>query len=952
MFRSMWPTGTAPALHATRAGAPREGRTLRPVSSGDVVRPGIHTLPADQVYAALETGPRGLAIDDLQRRLARYGRNVIPEVRRAPLSFQFLQNFTHVMALLLWVGGAIAFITQTPELGVAIWMVNVINGSFSFWQEYRAEKALEALRRVLPVHARVYRAGEEHRVVAEALVPGDVVLLSEGDRISADARVVEAADLTVDQSSLTGESRPVRKTDRPLPSGEYVSLSDLPNLVYAGTVILSGHGRAVVVATGAQTVFGEIAHLTQTVGDELNPLQRELRRLTRRITALSLALGAVFFLLGHRVLAMTWPQSFLLALGMIVAFVPEGLVPTVTLSLALAVQRMARRNALIKRLSSVEALGRTSVICTDKTGTLTQNAMTVTGVWMMGQAFTVTGTGFAPQGDILPVGASRREPLPDDLRRVLLAAGLCTNTRLLAPHTESAQWTVLGDPMEAALLVVAGKAGIDLPHEGALTPRVHDIPFDSRRRRMTTIHQGKDHRIAYTKGSPFEMLTLCTTYWSQGAIHPLGERERVQVREATDQSAQEGLRVLAVAQRDLPSDDQDTPQDVECQMTFLGLVALYDPPRSDVPEAVDRCRRAGVRIIMLTGDYGRTAEGLARTIGILRHDRPCSLSSADLQGMSAAALREALRDDVIFSRITPEDKLRVVTTLREMGHIVAVTGDGVNDAPALRAADIGIAMGVSGTEVAKEAADMILADDHFASIVNAIEEGRAVYDNIRKFTTYVFGSNVAEGVPFVVTLFSRGLIPLPITVMQTLAVDLGTDMVPAIGLGAEAPEGHVMDRPPRSPLEPLLSARVIILGLMWYGVIDAIAALSAYVFANWEHGWPTVPLASTGSVYAVATTMTFAGIVCAQAGAALACRSEHVSVFGLGVSTNRLVIVGLAIEVAILLLLMYVPALRSIFNTAPITVMDWAFVVAWAPGLLLLDELRKSLQRRRPSRAL
>jgi P-type Ca2+ transporter type 2C len=915
----------------------------------------IHTLPSDEVHSALGTGPEGLAPEEVHRRGRRYGPNRIQVVGRQPLYRDFLSNFTHLMAWLLWAGGAIAFVTQAPELGVAIWMVNIINGVFSFWQEYRAEQAVAALRRMLPLSARVLRAGEEQRIAADELVPGDLVLLSEGDRISADARVVRAADLRLDQSALTGESKPVHKTDQTIDDNLHLSPSDIPNIVYAGTSVLAGSGTAVVFATGMTTVFGKIARLTQSAGDSLNPLQRQLRLLTQRITVISLSVGVAFLGLGHLLLRMSWAQSFLLALGMIVAFVPEGLLPTVTLSLALGVQRMARRHALIKRLSSVEALGRTSVICTDKTGTLTKNEMTATRLWVAGQRFEITGTGYAPEGDIVAAGRALERPVAGDVRHLLLAAGLCNNTRLVPPHTESPHWTVLGDPTEAAFLVGARKAGLDLGREAWVAPRIHDIPFDSHRRRMTTVHRVDGARLAYTKGSPLDVLALCARYRADGVDEPLGNEPRARILSAIDEDAREGLRVLAVATRLVPDRTDATARGIECDMTFLGLIALLDPPRPDVKEAVDKCHRAGIRILMMTGDYSRTAEGIARALGITVTDRPQSLTSLDLGTMNDAALRAALQQEVIFSRITPEDKLRVVKTLRQMGHIVAVTGDGVNDAPALKEADIGIAMGLSGTDVAKEAADMILTDDHFASIVNAVEEGRAVYDNIRKFTTYVFASNMAEGVPFVLTLFSLGRIPLPITVMQTLAVDLGTDLLPAIGLGADPPEPGGMECPPRSPTEPLLSTRVVALGLFWYGLIDTAAAISAYLFLNWEHGWPGVPLASVGDTYAMATTMTLAGIVLAQAGAAFACRSDHASIFTRGFFTNRLIVGGVVTELLLLVLLMYVPLLREVFNTAPFSLIDAAFVVGWAPVLVLLDELRKALgavARHRRTRAI
>jgi P-type Ca2+ transporter type 2C len=919
----------------------------------------IHRLPIPEVYEALGTRPSGLTQAEAQERLQRYGPNAIREIKGRPLWRRFLANFTHLMAILLWAGGIVGFLAQMPQLGIAIWMVNVINGVFSFWQEFKAEKATEALRRLLSPYARVLRDGTEQRILAEELVPGDVMLLAEGDRISADGRLVDEAEMRSDQSTLTGESHPVRKTNEAvLLNG--LAHTELPNLVFAGTSVAAGTGKAVASATGMDSEFGKIADLTQCLGEDLSPLQKEMGRVTRMVTVLATSIGVFFFILGILVAGVDLAESFIFAMGMIVAFVPEGMLPTVTLSLAMGVQRMAHRNALVKKLSAVETLGCTTVICTDKTGTLTQNEMTVRDLWLGGRRLTVTGTGYTPEGQILEGRTPVSSSVDGDLRQLLIAAGLCNNARLVPPQAgaESSRWTILGDPTEAALAVVAPKYGLDLQAEAQQSPRLRELPFDSRRKRMSTIHRipnpgpGTQDRVAYVKGAPKEVLALCTRIRVSGQEQPLDDDLRTKITTANDEFARSGLRVLAMAMRSLPDAGAPgggsgpyTAEDVECDLTFLGLAAMMDPPRPEVARAVERCYNAGIRIVMITGDYGLTAESIARRIGILHGGQQRIITGADLDATGDDDLKEALRNEVIFARVAPEHKLRVVSALQEMGQIVAVTGDGVNDAPALKKANIGVAMGMAGTDVAKEAADMILTDDNFASIVNAVEEGRAVYNNIRKFAVYVFNSNMAEAVPFIVMLFSRGLIPLPLTVMQVLAVDLGTDMVPAIGLGSEPPEVGVMDRPPRSQLEPLLNTRLLAKALLWYGMIESVASMSAYFFFNWLHGWPTTPLVSEGMLYAMATTMTLAGIVATQVGAVFGCRTDRVSIFKIGFLTNRLVLVGIAVELTLLSLLIYVPFLQEIFHTGPIGLREWAYIFAWTPVIFLVDEARKALLR-------
>jgi magnesium-transporting ATPase (P-type) len=591
------------------------------------------------------------------------------------------------------------------------------------------------------------------------------------------------------------------------------------------------------------------------------------------------------------------------------------------------------------------------VIGTDKTGTLTQNEMTVREIWLGDRRLTVTGGGYTPTGEIREADQVVSATKDGDLRQLLTAAGLCNNARLLPPDEDHSQWTILGDPTEAALLVTAPKSGVDLDEEIRRAPRLRELPFDSRRKRMSTVHQVGSERVVYVKGAPKEVLALCDQILIAGQILPIEAFQREAIAAANDEYARDGLRVLAIASRNpLERLSEYSPETVERQLTFIGLMAMMDPPRLEVADAVEKCHTAGIRIIMITGDYGLTAETIARRIGIVQADQPHIITGVELDKLDDVGLKEALKGEVIFARVAPEHKLRVVTALKEMGEIVAVTGDGVNDAPALKKADIGVAMGVTGTDVAREAADMILTDDNFASIVNAVEEGRAVYNNIRKFAVYVFNSNMAEAVPFIVFLFSQGRIPLPLTIMQVLAIDLGTDMMPAIGLGAEPPEVGLMQRPPRSQKEPLLKSSLLVRALLWYGLIESIASMSAYFFLNWRFGWPSVPLAPEGTqVYMMATTMTLAGVVAAQVGAVFACRSERASIFKIGFTTNRLVLVGIGVELALLALLIYVPFLQPIFNTAPLDGIDWLYVFAWAPVLLIADELRKAFLRRRES---
>jgi len=925
----------------------------------------------DQLYASLLSRPEGLTTEEAKARLAAFGANKLREVKGKPLILRFLSNFTHLMAIMLWIAGIGAIIARMPELAIAVWAVNIINGAFSFFQEFRAEKATEALKKILPATSRVMRDGEEKKILAEEIVPGDVIFLQEGDSISADCRLVNSADLRVNQSTLTGESRAVNRSSEPIGS-EGLTETETPNLVFAGTFVAAGSGKAIVYATGMNTAFGRIARLTQEVKEELSPLQMEMKGMTRIVTVIALGVGLVFLLLSLFFARMTAAEAIIFSIGMVVAFVPEGLLPTVTLSLAMATQRMAKRNALIKKLSSVETLGCTNVICTDKTGTLTQNEMTVRDVWLpdwndTGRVIQVAGTGYEPVGQLTQSGQLVYAKQDHALSQVILTHARCNTSRLLAPDLngeESAKhWRVLGDPTEAALLVLAGKAGFsddDLNH----TQTVAELPFDSRRKRMTVVKlvRGADDRFerrVYVKGGIREILDVCDSILVGTEIHAINQGWIDKVMAINDNYARQGLRVLAAATRVLPQDFQDyTVESVEGYLTFLGMVAMQDPPRPDVAAAVIKCHTAGIRIVMITGDYGLTAESIARKIGIVTGENVRIVTGVDLEKMSDDDLKEAIKNEVIFARVAPEHKLKVVNAFQELGNVVAVTGDGVNDAPALKKANIGVAMGIAGSDVAKEAASMILTDDNFGSIVNAIEEGRAVYENIKRFCTYIFTSNTPEAVPFVLYALSGTAIPLAIRVMQVLAIDLGTDIVPALGLGSEPPEPGTMQQPPRKLTDHLITRDLLSRAYLVLGPVQALAAMAAFYFFLWTINPAFRGLFGLGlpnelnqpQLYYAATAMAFGAVVMTQIGNLFAQRASKRSIFKVPLFNNKLIWIGIATEVLLTLGIVYVPFLNKFIQTAPFPPKYWLFLVLWIPALPIMDAIRKVFVNRKQVR--
>jgi sodium/potassium-transporting ATPase subunit alpha len=739
-------------------------------------------------------------------------------------------------------------------------------------------------------------------------VPGDVVLLAAGDDVPADCRLIEAFGVRVNAANLTGESKPMARDATAVPEEQATLRRDI---LHAGTSLISGEAKAMVYATGMHTEFGNIARLTQTAREPLSPLQIEIARLSRLVALFSTLLGAVFFLIGQ-VIGLSFWENLVFAIGIIVANVPEGLLPEVTLSLAMATQRMAKKNALVRHLPAVETLGAASVICSDKTGTLTQNRMNIRQVFYSGAL-------------LAPNDLVEAEPLYAIMRH-------CHELRRVEQNGQ-AVWQ--GDPMEVALLQGA-------PPDGVIFPRVDEIPFDTERKRMSVICDTPQGRMLYCKGAPESVLPLCSEMLLQGKRLPLDEASRASLLTAHEQMTERGLRVIALAYRALP--EHTAAEQRETGLIFSGLIGLLDPPREAVPEAIRTCHAAGIRVIMITGDHPHTASALAREIGLAQN--PLAVTGDMLIMMSDTDLQLLLDEpELLFARTGADQKMRIVQALQHKGEIVAVTGDGVNDAPALKCADVGIAMGISGTDVAKEAADIILLDDNFATIVAAIEEGRAVFDNLRKFLTYILTSNIPEMVPYLAFVLFR--IPLPLTVIQMLAVDLGTDMLPALALGAEKPDPDTMRRPPRPRSERLLDWESLMRAYLFLGPLEAIAAMAAFFFVMHGGGWQYGNvLGFHDNLYLQATTACLSAIIAMQVVNVFLCRHPAMSIFSRGHRRNRLIWYGIIFELVLLVLIDYTPWGNALFGTAPIDASVWLFIILFMPGMLLLEELRKAMVRK------
>ncbi|HVB44441.1 MAG TPA: cation-transporting P-type ATPase [Streptosporangiaceae bacterium] len=847
----------------------------------------------------------GLTSAEAVARLAHDGPNVLPVPRPPSPVILLIRQLTHFFALLLWAAAGLAYLGGLPQLSVAIVIVVLVNGVFAFAQEYRADRAGRQLRELLPARVIVRRDGRRQVVNAADLVTEDIVLLAAGDRIPADLELLEVNSLTLDESMLTGESVPVR----PEPGGR----------AYAGTFVVEGDAEAGVAATGVRTRLADIAALTRQAHRRPSPLTLQLRRVVMTVAVIAVAVGLGFFGLAVAV-GMAPTNGFLLAVGVTVALVPEGLLPTVTLSLARAAQRMASRHALVRKLESVETLGSTTFICTDKTGTLTRNEMAVVRVWTPVGNAEVSGTGYAPEGTVTASPAAAAQ-----LRRLAIAAVRSSTGRIVQ---QPDGWHPVGDPMEAALSTFAMRAGVRLDQlsSSQLTKR---FPFDPRRRRASVVADG----VLHVKGAPDAVLPRC---------RPVPE-----AADPLDEMATAGLRVLAVACRaagDLPAD----PDLAERDLTLLGLVGLEDPPRHDVTDAITACKRAGIMLAMVTGDLPATARAIAVKVGLAGPDS-LLLTGADLPPDEEELGRLLDHDGVIVARVTPEDKLRIASALQRRGHVVAMTGDGVNDGPALQQADIGVAMGASGTDVAREAADLVLLDDHFATIVGAVELGRATFTNIRRFLTYHLTDNVAELVPFVAWAITGGKLPLALGVLQILALDIGTDLLPALALGTEPPNPRTMTGRMRAGglISRALVGRVFgVLGLT--EAVVEMAAFSAVLLAGgWS--WGRTP---TAALLATASGTAFSTVVLGQLATAFACRSESRWVGRLDWRSNPLLLGAVAVEVAVLFLFIGVPGLARLLGGSFPSALGWLVAVLVIPAVFLADAAQKRVRARRRAEGL
>lgn len=889
---------------------PTQGSTPEP-------QPRWHTLEVSQVAANLGVSPdRGLSAAEAAQRLERYGRNELVEAHPRTWLTILISQFTSPLVLVLIGAAILSAIVHDVKDAVVIGAILVLNGLIGFVQEYRADKSMKALQRLTVPSVRVRRDGAETAVPATEIVPGDVVLLQAGDVTPADARISVAANLRVDESALTGESQPVDKSESALVDAD-TPLADRCNMVYRGTAVVYGRGEAVVVATGMATELGAIAALLQTTEDTSTPLQRRLADLGKALAVWALGLCAGIMLLGI-VRGEPAREMLMTAVALAVAAIPEGLPAVVTIALALGARRMAARNALVRSLPAVEGLGAVTVICTDKTGTLTRNEMTVTHILADGVQWEVSGVGYEPVGELRAVDGET-DAARKGLQRLLTAGVLC-NDAVLRTDAGEGKSRLVGDPTEGALLVVALKAGIDPQALRTAMPRGAEVPFSSETKRMATLHQADGVPLVAAKGSPETLLTACSRIYRSGHEQVLDDATRKAILEQVEQLASRGRRVLALADR------HHDAMPLDSDLTFLGLVGMIDPPRAEARDAVAECRTAGIRPVMITGDHRLTAEAIATELGIMQPG-DTSMDGRELDALGLGELEKRIEHVAVYARVTPHHKLKLVEALQAKGQIVSMTGDGVNDAPALRQADIGVAMGLTGTDVAREASRLVLADDNFATIVAAVREGRVIFDNMRKFLRFLLNTNLAEVLTLLVALLLGW--PVPLLALQILWVNLVTDGLPALALGFEPASPDVMRRPPRDPRQ----------GIFTGPMVRAIALNGAFMAAA------VLLLMRLGEDLEYQRTLAVTTLALAQMANCLACRSEHRLVVEIGFFSNPHMVGAVALTVAAQVALVYVPFLQDAFKTVSLSPTDLGLCFAVSGLLFLLLELQKIIAR-------
>jgi Ca2+-transporting ATPase len=880
-----------------------------------------YALESEQVAQELRTDLQtGLTAAEAQRRLAQYGPNELQASRQISPWAILAEQFKNILILILLIAVVLSALLGHTVEAIAIAVIVLFAVLLGFIQEYRAERAIEALRQMAAPHATVIREGQELSLSAPTLVPGDLIVLHTGDKIPADGRLIRGLNLQVEESALTGESMPVEKQTAPLAPGD-LAIGDRTNMVHSGTTVTYGRGQALVVATGMQTEFGRIAQMLQTVETAQTPLQANLERLGIVLARAALVIVALIVGLGL-FRGQPFIDMLIFGIALAVAVVPEALPAVVTISLAIGVQRMVRRNALVRRLPAVETLGSTSVICSDKTGTLTKDEMTARRLYVAGRLVDISGVGYAPEGAFSQNGTDIEPAQLPPLLTALEAAVLASDAHI-EPEADG-RWQVKGDPTEGALVVAAAKVGLQKAALDAQYPRLNEIPFSSERKRMTTLVQTPAGVVAYAKGAPEVLLDSCTAQLTATGVAPLDAASRGQVLDVGRQMASQALRVLAMAYKPTA-----TVEDAEQEMIFLGLVGMLDPPRPEAKAAIQTCEQAGIKVVMITGDHPLTAEGVARELGVLKNGRV--VVGAAVEEMSDEALAHEVQAIDVYARVSPAHKLRVVTALQQQGHVVAMTGDGVNDAPALKKADIGIAMGITGTDVTKEAAAMLLLDDNFASIVAAVEEGRGIFDNIKKYLMYLLSANIGE----ILLMTGASLIglPLPLTAVQILYINLATDGLPALALAVDPPDAGLMQRQPRDPRTGIFTRPVLSLMLVGGGWL-ALATLTLFAWAI-----------HSGRSTTEAMTMTFVAVVLFEFIKAYNFRSDRHSVLQRPFA-NRWLNLAVLWELLLLALIVYLPVLHTPFRTYSLPPVDWVIVLAVALTVIPVLELAKWILRR------
>jgi Ca2+-transporting ATPase len=879
-----------------------------------------HALEVRDAFKRLDTQEEGLPQDVAARRLLEYGPNELQAAHHiSPWEILF-EQFKNVLIIILLIATALSAFLGEGVDAIAIAVIVVFAVVLGFIQEYRAERAIEALREMAAPTAAVLRNGEEEEIPAREVVPGDVLILRAGDKIPSDARLIESVNLQVEEAALTGESVPIEKHIQPITTAAATAIGDRKNMVYGGTAVTYGRGRALATSTGMKTEFGKIAQMLHTVESGKTPLQENLDKVGHALARAAFIIVAVIVAFGL-FRGQPFIEMILFGIALAVAVVPEALPAVVTISLAIGVQRMVKRNALVRRLPAVETLGSTTVICSDKTGTLTKDEMTVRKIYVQGETLDVSGAGYEPHGQF-SIAGNLVEP-SESLKHLVRGATLASDAHIVHGESDN-RWHVKGDPTEGALVVAAAKAGFRKIELDKTYPRVNEIPFTSETKRMTTLHTMDDRVVAFSKGAPEMILDSCTKQLTAEGESPLTAQDREQILDVARNMAGEALRVLAVARR------TDTHiEAAEQEMTFLGLLGMIDPPRPEAKKAIQTCEEAGIKVVMITGDHPLTAQAVARELGLLKNGRV--VTGAELEAMSDEAFDREVETIEVYARVSPAHKLRVVGALQNKGHIVAMTGDGVNDAPALKKADIGIAMGITGTDVTKEAAAMTLTDDNFASIVAAVEEGRGIFGNIKKYLMYLLSSNIGE----ILLMAGATLLgmPLPLATVQILYINLATDGLPALALSVDPPESDLMRRAPRDPRTGIFTRPVIILMVIG-GVWLAIANLIMFYWAM-----------NSGRSADEARTMTFVSVVLFEFFKAYSFRSDRNSIFRKPFE-NKWLNIAIVWELVLLSLIVYLPVLHPVFGTFSLTLTDWIIISILSITVIPVLEIAKWMQRR------